>query len=134
MTDIRELVPDSHHDLLDAAWATALVTLDGQGRPQTTAVWYLADEDGVFKTSISDARVKFRHLVSNPEVDALIIDPTNQFRTIEIRATATLTPDPEGAVLRKIGAKYDADVATFDQPGDKRYVVSFEPRRVVVNG
>lgn len=135
MANIKDLVPESHHDLLDAAWATALVTIDGQGRPQTTAVWYLADpEDGQLKTSTSDARAKFRHMQTNPEVDLFIVDPANMFRTVEVRATAVITLDEGLVTAERIGAKYNADVRSFDQPGDQRYSVVFEPRKVVVNG
>ncbi|MCL2543802.1 MAG: TIGR03618 family F420-dependent PPOX class oxidoreductase [Nocardioidaceae bacterium] len=135
MTSIRELVPASHHDLLDARWATALVTLDAQGRPHTTAVWYLADdEDGRLKISLSDARVKFKHLSANPEAGLLIVDPSNQFHTLEVRGTVTLAADDDKAVATKVGAKYDADIADFDQPGDKRYTAVITPRKVVTNG
>lgn len=134
MSDIRELVPASHHDLLDASWAMGLVTIDSQGRPQTTAVWYLADpEDGLLKTSTSDARVKFKHMQANPEVDVFIVDPANMFHTLEIRGTVTITLDEDGETMRKIGAKYDADIAAYDQPGDKRYSVVINPRRVVAS-
>lgn len=135
MANIKDLVPESHHDLLDAAWATALVTLDGQGRPQTTAVWYLADpEDGQLKTSTSNARVKFRHMQANPEVDLFIVDPANMFRTLEIRATASATLDEGLVTAGKIGAKYQADITSYDQPGDQRYSVVFDVRKVVANG
>ena len=135
MANIKDLVPESHHDLLDAAWATALVTLDGEGRPQTTAVWYLADpEDGQLKTSTSSARVKFRHMQANPEVDLFIVDPANMFRTLEIRATATATLDEGLVTAGKVGAKYQADLTSYDQPGDQRYSVVFDVRKVVANG
>lgn len=134
MSDIRELVPATHHDLLDAAWAAALVTLDSHGRPQTTAVWYLVEQDGRLVTSISDARVKFHHMQANPEVDFFIVDPANMFRTLEIRGTVTITPDEDSSTMTKVGDKYSTDVTTFDQPGEKRYTVVIEPRRVVANG
>lgn len=135
MSNIKDLVPASHHDLLDATWAAALVTIDGQGRPQTTAVWYLADpEDGQLKTSTTDVRAKTKHMLANPEVDLMIIDPTNMFRTIEVRATVAITPDEGLVTAGKVGAKYNSDLTTFDQPGDKRVEVLFKPRKVVVNG
>lgn len=135
MSDIFELVPATHHDLLEARWAAALVTLDAQGRPQTTAVWYLADhEDGQLKISLSDGRRKFAHLRANPEVGFFIVDTANQFRTLEVRGTAVIAPDEDRALAKKVGAKYDADVASFDQPGDTRYAVTIVPRRVVANG
>ncbi len=133
MASIKELVPETHHDLLDAKWATALVTLDDEGRPHTTAVWYLADdEDGQLKTSISDARLKFKHIQANPEVDFFVVDPANQFHTLEIRATAEIKA--EDGTAGKIGAKYGANVADYDAPEDTRYAIYFTPRKVVTNG
>jgi PPOX class probable F420-dependent enzyme len=132
---IFESVPESHHDLLNAVWATALVTLDGQGRPQTTAIWFLADaEDGLLKISLADSRKKFAHIEANPEVDFFIVDPANQFHTLEIRGTAEISADEGRALAAKVGAKYSADLADFDGPGETRYAVTITPRRVVANG
>ena len=132
MTSIFELVPETHHDLLDAAWAAALVTLDSTDRPQTTAVWYLADrEDGQLKISLSDARVKFKHLQANPEIDFFIVDPASQFRTLEIRGTAIIGDDD--GLAAKVGAKYDADVTGYDGPDDVRHAVTITPRKVVAH-
>jgi len=133
--NIFELVPDTHHDLLEATWAAALVTLDAQGRPQTTALWYYADrEDGQLKISLSDGRLKFKHIQANPEIDLFIVDPANQFHTLEVRGTATIGPDEDRALATKVGAKYDADISNFDGPGETRYAVTITPRRVVTNG
>lgn len=135
MPDIFELVPETHHDLLEAAWAAALVTLDAQGRPQTTAVWYLADhEDGQLKVSLSDSRRKFAHLRANPEVGFFIVDTANQFHTLEVRGTVVIAPDEGGDLAKRVGAKYDSDISSFDEPGDTRYAVTIVPRRVVANG
>ena len=130
---IFDSVPETHHALLESTWAAALVTLDSTGRPQTTAVWYLADrETGALQISLSDARVKFKHLQGNPEIDFFIVDPANQFHTLEIRGTATISED--GGLAARVGAKYDADVASWDAPGDTRHAVTITPRRVIANG
>jgi PPOX class probable F420-dependent enzyme len=135
MSDIYDLTPETHHDLLDAKWAAALVTLDPEGRPHTTALWYLADrEDGRLKISLSDGRKKFRHLQDNPEMDLFIVDPANQFHTLEVRGTAEIVEDEDRALAGKVGAKYGADLANFDGPGETRYAVIVTPRRVVTNG
>lgn len=130
---IFDLVPETHHDLLESTWAAAFVTLDSANRPQTTAVWYLADrEDGKLKISLSDARVKFKHIQANPEVDLFFVDPANQFHTLEVRGTATISDD-EG-LGAKVGAKYDSDITSYDGPGDTRHTVTITPRRVVAYG
>lgn len=133
VTSIFELVPETHHALLEATWAAALVTLDSANRPQTTAVWYLADrESGQLQISLSDARVKFKHIQANPEIDFFIVDPANQFHTLEVRGTVSIAED--GGLAAKVGAKYDADVTNWDAPSDTRYAVTITPRRVVANG
>lgn len=133
--NIFELVPETHHDLLDAAWAAALVTLDAQGRPQTTALWYLADrEDGQLKLSLSDARAKFKNIKANPEIDLFIVSPSDQFHTLEVRGTVTISDDSDGELAGKVGKKYDADLASFTPPEETRYAVTITPRRVVTNG
>jgi hypothetical protein len=48
--------PESHRDLLDAQVAT-LGTLDGDGLPQLTEVWFMHD-DGELKVSLNSHRSK----------------------------------------------------------------------------
>lgn len=131
---IKDSVPESHHDLLDAAGVTAFVTVDSQSRPQTTAVWYLVDEDGLLKTSITDNRQKFKNVSGNPEVDFFFVDPANPFHTLEVRATAELVADPDFAFVGRIAAKYGASAEELISYGGNRYTVVLHPRRVVTNG
>lgn len=44
-------VPESYRDLIEAPWTASMSTVDADGMPQVTAVWYLADDDKV-KTSL----------------------------------------------------------------------------------
>jgi len=133
MPGILDTVPDSHRDLLRSPLTATLTTIDGRGRPHSTAVWYLVDDDGQLKGSITSDRVKYRNLTRNPNCDLFIIDPQNQFRTLEVRAEADLTPDPEKAMVVKFAKAYDADEAMLLASGDDRYTVTYRPRRVVVN-
>jgi len=56
-------IPDSHRDLLDAPVAT-LATVGADGRPQLSAVWFLADDDGV-RLSLNNSRQKTKNLNNN---------------------------------------------------------------------
>ena len=87
-------VPDSLTDLLDGPNTAVLTTVGADGLPQSTAVWYLVADDGVLRTSITTDRQKYRNLVRHPKATLFILDPTNPYRTIEIRANVELTPDP----------------------------------------
>lgn len=132
---IKDSVPETHHDFLDAAGVTALVTIDANGRPQTTAVWYLVDEDGELKTSVDGSRQKFKNASANPAISFFFVDPANPFRTLEIRGDAEIEKDGEGfpfleRLVKKYGATSDQILAT----GRDRHVLTIKPWRVVANG
>ena len=79
-------VPATHADLLDAPNTAVLTTVGAGGQPQSTAVWYLVDDDGALKTSLTTDRQKYRNLTRNPKATLFILDPANPYRTLEIRA------------------------------------------------
>ena len=122
-------VPDSHRDLLDAPVAT-LATVGADGRPQVSAVWFLADDNGV-RVSLNTSRQKTKNLAKNSAATLFILDAANPARYLELRGDATLEPDPDYAFADQVGAKYGgADLRTRDQPGDSRVVVTLDPVRV----
>jgi PPOX class probable F420-dependent enzyme len=122
-------VPDSHRDLLDAPVAT-LATVGADGRPQVSAVWFLADDDQV-RVSLNTSRQKTKNLTERPAATLFILDTNNTARYLELRGDAKIAPDDDYAFADQIGAKYGGvDLRNMDQPGDKRVVVTIEPVRV----
>jgi PPOX class probable F420-dependent enzyme len=127
-------VPETHTDLLANPNTAVLTTIGRDGQPQSTAIWYLVDDDGLLKTSITTDRQKYRNLVRNPQATLFVLDPTNPFRTLEIRATVTLSPDPDKALVPKAAERYSTPVELLDEPGSERVVATFDPVRVVAFG
>jgi PPOX class probable F420-dependent enzyme len=121
-------VPESHRDLLEAQVAT-LGTIDADGFPQLSEVWFLYD-DGVFRISLSDGRFKTRYLRERPQCGLLILDLQNPYRYLEVRGRARVEPDEGGALAAKVGEKYGTDVTTYDGPGETRLAVTVEPLKV----
>ena len=122
-------IPDSHRDLLDAPVAT-LATVGADGRPQLSAVWFLADDDGV-RLSLNNSRQKTKNLTNNSAATLFILDTANPARYLELRGNATLTSDDDYAFADKVGAKYGGvDLRNMDQPGQSRVVVTIDPVRV----
>ena len=122
-------VPSTHTDLLDASVAT-IATVGPDGRPQVSAVWFLAD-DGVVKVSLNVARQKTKNLAANPAVTVFILDPANPARYLEIRGDATLDADDDYAFADRLGAKYGgADLRAMDGPDGRRVVVTVDPVRI----
>ena len=140
-------VPSSHVDLLDAAIAT-LATIGPDGRPQVSAVWFLAD-DGVVKVSLNTARQKVKNLTANPAVTVFILDPANpaevrrdpwrrhartrsglrvhrsarrQVRRPDLRAM----DGPDGVVSRSPSTRL-ASTPSTSAPADSRYRVTHPP-------
>ena len=94
-------VPESHRDLLQTQVAT-LATVDGQGLPQLTEVWFLF-EDGDLKISLNETRRKTRNLVERPECSLLILDLQNPYRYLEVRGDDCYATD-QAAVRRAAAA------------------------------
>ena len=122
-------VPDSHRDLLDAPVAT-LATVGADGRPQLSAVWFLADDDQV-RVSLNTSRQKTKNLTNNSAATLFILDTANPSRYLELRGDAKVAADPDYAFADLVGAKYGGvDLRNMDQPGQSRVVVTIEPVRV----
>jgi PPOX class probable F420-dependent enzyme len=125
-------VPDTHTDLLDNPHTSVLTTIGADGLPQSTAVWYLVDHDGVLKTSITTDRQKYKNLARNPKATLFIADPANPYHTLEVRATIELSPDPDKTLLPKFAERYNTPIEMLDTPGD-RVIATFTPVRVVAH-
>jgi PPOX class probable F420-dependent enzyme len=132
--DVTTEFPESHRHLLEAPGVGALATVGPDGRPQVTAVWYLLDEDGLLKVSVKTHRQKIRNLSERPVATFLVIDPANPVRTLEIRATTQMSPDDDYNFAERLGRKYGADLKSFDEPSDRRVMVTLHPYRVNPKG
>jgi PPOX class probable F420-dependent enzyme len=120
-------LPDEYRDLLDARVAT-LATVEPDGTPQLSELWFLHDE-GEIRLSLNTTRRKTQNLSRRPECSLLILDLENPFRYVEIRGRARIEDD-DGSFAHKLHGKYDADVAAYDKPGEGRVMVTIEPTRV----
>jgi PPOX class probable F420-dependent enzyme len=122
--------PESHQDLLKADVAI-LATIGHDGYPQVTALWFLFDDDATIKLSLNTTRQKVKNLQAHPECTFFILDTTNPYRTLEVRARAQITPDLEYEFANKLAAKYGGvDLSANDGPGETRVVVSLQPIKV----
>jgi PPOX class probable F420-dependent enzyme len=120
--------PESHRYLLDAKFAT-LATLEPDGQPQLSEIWFL-HEGGEIRLSLNTARRKTQNLMARAQCTLMILDVDNPFLYVEVRGRARVEPDDDGSFAHKLHGKYDVDVAAYDQPGDRRVVVTIEPTRI----
>ena len=73
---------------------------------------------------------QFKDLRRNPSFCLLIIDFSDPFRTLEVRATAELTMDYDSSNVRKLAQKYGVDAAMAPLR-ENRYTVTYHPRQVL---
>ena len=126
-------IPDSHKGLLGAQ-VGVLGTIGASGRPQLSAVWFLAEDETV-KISLNTSRQKVKNLQAEPKASFLIFDPENPYKYVEVRGDVEVTPDDDYSFADKLGVKYGgADLRERDQPGETRVVVTINPARVIAWG
>jgi PPOX class probable F420-dependent enzyme len=130
--DILNDVPESHRDLLRKTLTATLTTIDAEGRPRSTAVWYFMDSDGQLKGLIYSDLQQYKDLRRDPNCALLIIDFSDPFRTLEVRATTELTADPDNGTVRKLADKYGFDTARA-LVRENCFTVIYRPRRLVTS-
>jgi PPOX class probable F420-dependent enzyme len=123
-------IPETHHDLLNAPFAT-MATVGPSGRPQMSTVYFLASADGTVQLSVNATRQKAKNILANRKVALHIHDPADWARYLELRGDATVEPDDDYAFADRLGAKYGGtDLRNMDRPGERRTVVSINLTRV----
>src|SRR5699024_10666512 len=103
------------------------------GEPQTTALWFLYDND-MLRMSINSTRQKLKNLQRNPVASAFFMDPNTPYRTVELRGDVTIEPDTDYSFAERVGKKYDADLRELDNPGETRFTVAFNVKNVHIFG
>jgi PPOX class probable F420-dependent enzyme len=132
VSDILNDVPESHRDLLSTTLTATLTTIDAEGRPRSTAVWYFIDSDGRLKGSTYSDLHQYKDLRRNPSCALLIIDFSDPFRTLEVRATTELTADPDNGMVHRLADKYGFDAARAPVRVNC-FTVIYHPRRLVTS-
>lgn len=126
------MIPSSHRPLLDADVAT-LATLNDDGSPHLSVVWFLAEGDTLM-VSINSRRQKVRNLRRSSLCGVLVLDPASPYRYLEVRGRAEVVPDVDYVIADRIAAKYRSDFRTFDRHGDRRVGVTIHPTKVIAYG
>ena len=121
-------IPESHRDLLDAD-VGVLATVGSDGRPQLSAVWFLAEGD-TLAVSLNTARQKTKNLEANATATLFILDRQNPYRYLEVRGDATIEPDDDFAFADRVGVKYQSNLREHDGPSDRRVKVEIHPVRI----
>lgn len=134
MVELMSHIPDSHRDIIEKSQVVLLATNGPSGDPQVTALWFHFEDD-VLSFSLNNNRQKTKNLLRDSRASAFFIDPENAYRTIELRGTVSIEPDPEYVLADKVGARYGgANLREMDAPGETRSSVTLKVNRVLTFG
>lgn len=115
--------------LMDGRNYAVVATLNADGSPHTSVIWVGRDgSDLVFSTV--EGRAKHRNIVRDPRVSVSIIDSADPENYVELRGTASVTPDEGRALDTRLSRKYDGRDPDPDRPGAVRVVVRVRVNKV----
>ncbi|WP_283138756.1 PPOX class F420-dependent oxidoreductase [Rhizohabitans arisaemae] len=129
---MTELSPNARA-LFDAKNFVTLSTLNEDGSPQTSVIWAKTDGDDLLFSTVKGRR-KYGNLARDPRLSALVIDPANPYKYIEVRGRASLADDPQGELIQELSQKYMGQAYRFDTPEMERVIVRVSPEKVIVHG
>jgi PPOX class probable F420-dependent enzyme len=122
---------DTARQVLDGENFAVVATLDRDGSPHTSTVWYVRDGDTVL-FSTAGHRAKARNLERDPRVSLTVYDLANPYRAIDIRGTAELEVDSGRELPARLTQRYLGPDATPEPEPEEvvRLVVRIRPDKV----
>jgi PPOX class probable F420-dependent enzyme len=120
---------DATRRLLDGRNFATVATLDPDGSPHTSVVWYVRDGDDVLFSTQSTRR-KARNLARDPRGALSVYDLANPYQAVDIRGRAELTVDDDRALPRRLSQRYLGEDPPPEPPEIVRLVVRIHPEKV----
>lgn len=120
---------DDARALLDGPNFATVATLNPDGAPHTSVVWYVRDGDTILFSTRTDRR-KARNLARDPRISLTVFDVADPYHAIDIRGTAELVDDPAKELPDRLSRRYLGQDAPPEPDEYRRYVVRVTPLRV----
>jgi len=129
------VIPEKYKDILDKVALAHVATINDDGTPQTTPVWFRYDGQHI-EINSARGRKKDRNLRANPRVALSIVDPDNHYRYLEVRGEVVkITEDGADESIDALAKRYlGKDKYPFRQPGEVRVRYLIEPKHCTFMG
>jgi len=127
-------IPETHRDLVERPIVAVLATINPDGTPQASPVWF-DYVDGYIRVNSARGRQKDRNMRARPHVSLVIVDPDNPYRYLEVRGRVVRVTE-EGARehIDALARRYTgAPRFTPSNPDEVRVTYVIEPTRVVAH-
>ncbi len=120
---------DATRRLLDGKNFATVATLNADGGPQSSVVWFTREGDTVL-FSVTSARQKARNLSRDPRVSVTVFDIANPYNSVEIRGTAEVIEDKDKTLTKRLSQKYLSTDPPAESETETRLIVRVTPTKV----
>jgi PPOX class probable F420-dependent enzyme len=119
--------PASHQDLVRKKAFAFLATVNPDGTPQVTPVWFDMAGDNI-RINTARGRIKDRNMSQNAHVALSILDPDNPYRHVSLRGRIVkVSEEGADADIDALSQKYLGQPYPGRRPGEKRVTYEIEP-------
>jgi PPOX class probable F420-dependent enzyme len=115
--------------LLDGRNFATVATINPDGSPHSSVVWFLREGDTVL-FSVTNRRQKARNLARDPRVSLSVFELENPYNSVEIRGTAELIEDPGKTLPKQLSHRYLGVDPPAESDEEIRFIVRVIPERV----
>ena len=124
---MADIIPASHRDLLDSRALAHLATINADGSPQVTPVWF-GFESGCVVINSAKGRFKDNNMRRDSRVSLSMTDPENPYRYLEVRGRVIeITEDGADAKIDELSNKYLGEIYPHRVDGEIRVTYMIEP-------
>ena len=129
---MKNIIPETHRDLLDGPITVVLSTVMPNGQPQSTPIWCNLEGDFVLINTMRQFR-KAKNMAQNPKVSLMAYDKKKPLRNIEIRGRVVEMTE-EGALehLDTLNMLYTGAPHFFGDSIDASLISKFTPVRIII--
>ena len=120
---------ESTQALLDGRNFATVATVNPDGGPQTSVVWFMRDGDTVVFSALAGRR-KVRNLARDPRISLTVFDLANPYHSVEIRGTAELAEDPGKSLPRTLSQRYLGQDPPPEPDELTRVIVRIRPEKI----
>ena len=111
-----------------------LSTVNPNGTPQSTPVWYEYDGEAFIVTSFAD-RIKVRNIRRNPAVSLVVMDTVSYGEPLTVNGTAELIEEGAQEATLRGAIRYQGEelgkISAAHMAGRPRMIIRIKPARVL---
>jgi len=114
----------------------AIATINPDGSPQITYVWYEFDGER-FLISTTDDRLKSRNVERDARIGLSMLDPENPFRYVSVRGKVRVTKEHASDLILKLAVRYQGpkgEAYGRSMQGPSRIILTLTPEQVYAKG